>query len=77
MAYGERQVDLSILNQRPRPPSIAAYPVTRGYDPSDLGATIYSALGVDPASPVADRLGRPMRLNKGEVTKPLFIGSPV
>ncbi len=72
MAYGERQVDLSILNQRPRPPSIAAYPVTRGYDPSDLGAIIYSALGVDPASPVADGLGRPLRLNKGGVIQPLF-----
>jgi Protein of unknown function (DUF1501) len=54
---------------------IAAYPASRGYYPSDLGATIYSALGVDPAAEVADRLGRPLRLNSGEVIQPLFRGT--
>jgi hypothetical protein len=54
---------------------IAAFPASRGYYPSDLGATIYSALGVDPAAEVQDRLGRPMRLNSGEVIQPLFSGS--
>ncbi len=33
-----------------RSDKIGAYPATRGYYPSDLGATIYRALGVDPAS---------------------------
>ena len=56
---------------------IIAYPATRGYRPSDLGATIYSALGVDPASLVSDQLGRPLQLNQGEVIKPLFTGSSV
>ena len=56
---------------------IAAYPATRGYYPSDLGATIYSALGVDPASLVSDQLGRPLQLNQGEVIKPLFTGQSV
>jgi uncharacterized protein (DUF1501 family) len=56
---------------------IAAYPATRGYYPSDLGATIYTALGVDPASIVSDTLGRPMELNRGEVIRPLFSGAGV
>lgn len=54
---------------------IAAYPASRGYYPSDLGATIYSALGIDPQSEVTDRLGRPLALNRGEVMAPLFDGS--
>jgi hypothetical protein len=53
---------------------IAAYPATRGYYPSDLGATIYTALGVDPATVVHDQLGRPMELNRGAVIQPLFSG---
>jgi uncharacterized protein (DUF1501 family) len=54
---------------------IAAFPASKGYYPSDLGATIYSVLGVDLASIVHDRLGRPMRLNNGEVIQPLFRSS--
>ena len=54
---------------------IAAYPASRGYYPSDLGATIYQALGVDPASEVTDRLGRPLALNRGERIAALFDGS--
>jgi uncharacterized protein (DUF1501 family) len=54
---------------------IGAYPATRGYYPSDLGATIYRALGVDPSSEVTDRLGRPLALNRGEGIAPLFDGS--
>ena len=50
----------------------AAYPATRGWFPADLGATVYSALGIDPASTIVDRLGRPHRLNAGEVIAPLF-----
>jgi hypothetical protein len=54
---------------------IAAFPATRAYYPSDLGATVYAALGIDPAAEVRDRLGRPMRLNVGVVIKPLFSGT--
>ncbi len=53
---------------------IAAYPALKGYYPSDLGATIYTALGIDPGSEVTDRQGRPMRLNHGEVIQPLYSG---
>jgi len=55
--------------------AIAAYPATRPYRPSDLGATIYQALGVDPESEVRDRLNRPLRLNAGRVIEPLFTGA--
>jgi hypothetical protein len=51
---------------------IGAYPASRGFWPSDLGATIYAALGVDPASTVSDQLQRPLQLNRGEVIAPLF-----
>jgi hypothetical protein len=50
----------------------AAYPATRGWFPADLGATVYSVLGIDPASTIVDRLGRPHRLNAGEIIAPLF-----
>ncbi len=50
----------------------AAYPATRPYFPADLGATIYSTLGVDPESLVYDKLKRPHRLNAGEVIAPLY-----
>jgi len=50
----------------------AAYPATRGWYPADLGATIYTALGVHPGSKIIDRLGRPHRLNAGQVIHPLY-----
>ena len=46
---------------------LGAYPVTRSFGPPDLAATIYSALGVDPATELRDRLGRPIRLCSGRV----------
>lgn len=55
----------------------AALPVTRSYRPEDLGATIYQALGLNPATEIRDPLGRPLRLNGGEVIEPLFSGAPV
>lgn len=53
---------------------IAAYPAASPYYPSNLGATIYRALGVDPRTAIADRLNRPMHLNEGEPIRPLFTG---
>ena len=57
-----------------RTDKIAAYPVTRPYYPADIGATIYSALGVDLATEIHDPLGRPLRLNQGHVIEPLLAG---
>jgi hypothetical protein len=54
---------------------IGAFPATTPYSPDDLGATVYDVLGVDPASEVRDRQGRPVRLNRGEVIAPLFTGA--
>jgi uncharacterized protein (DUF1501 family) len=54
---------------------IGAYPVTPPYAPDDVGATVYHVLGVDPASEVRDRQGRPVRLNQGEVMRALFTGA--
>jgi len=54
---------------------IGAFPMTQSYWTSDLGATIYTALGVDPQSLVSDQQGRPLRLNNGKVIQPLYTGS--
>ena len=46
----------------------AAEPVTRGYTPADVAATIYSALGLDWQGYVPDFQGRPRRvLEEGRV----------
>ena len=50
----------------------AAYPDGKGYHPSDLGATVYTALGIDPRSTFFDLLDRPFELNQGEVISELF-----
>ena len=50
----------------------AAYPATRGWYPADLGATIFTALGIDPQSTMTDRLGRPHAVNAGQVITPLY-----
>ena len=49
-----------------------AYPAVQPYKPSDLGATVYSALGVEPGTEVIDRTGRPMTLNRGTPIRALF-----
>jgi hypothetical protein len=55
---------------------IGGFPATPPYSPDDVGATVYHVLGVDPASEVRDRQGRPVRLNRGEVIQALFTGRP-
>jgi len=52
----------------------AAFPLTKAYNPCDMGATVYSALGVDLATEIHDRLGRPLRLNVGQPIAPVFSG---
>jgi hypothetical protein len=54
---------------------IGAYPVTTPYSPDDVGATVYHLLGVDPASEMRDRQGRPVPLNRGVVMEALFTGA--
>jgi hypothetical protein len=43
----------------------AAYPARDPVTPSDLAATVYHALGIDPAQEIRDPLGRPHRLCLG------------
>ena len=51
---------------------VGAFPISRSFGPPDLAATIYGALGVDPATELRDRFGRPLRLCSGEVISPLY-----
>jgi hypothetical protein len=48
------------------------FPVTPGYTPYDIGATVYRALGVPADAEVRDPLGRPFRLNAGTPMSVLF-----
>ncbi len=54
-----------------------AYPATRAFSPNDLGATVYHLLGIPAEAEVHDRLGRPVRLNRGDVIESLFTGAEV
>ena len=51
---------------------MASDPISRAYYPADLGATVYSAMGIDPQSQIIDRIKRPHELNAGEVIGPLY-----
>ncbi len=55
-----------------RSDSLAAYPAENPVDPSDLTATIYHALGIDPAQIIRDREDRPIRLTEGNALTQLF-----
>jgi hypothetical protein len=52
-----------------------AFPTTTPYTPADVGATVYAALGVDPGSEIRDVQNRPVRLNAGQVMRPLYSGA--
>jgi hypothetical protein len=56
---------------------LGAHPISRSFDPPDLAATIYHALGVDPATELRDRLGRPLRVCSGEPIMPLYTAASV
>ena len=56
---------------------IGAYPASRPFTPADLAATIYRALGVDPATELTDRLNRPIALCRGEAISALYSGISV
>lgn len=55
--------------------NIAAYPASNPYYPSDLGATVFTALGVDPQAIIKDRVNRPMLATEGASIAPLFTGA--
>jgi uncharacterized protein (DUF1501 family) len=57
-----------------RSDAIAAHPVTRAYRHSDVAATVYTALGIDPLSEFVDIQGRAHRLNNGNVIEPIYTG---
>jgi hypothetical protein len=54
---------------------IGGYPVTTPFHPNDMGATIYTALGIDPHATIPDRLDRPRHLNQGQVMDVLYTGA--
>jgi hypothetical protein len=47
-------------------------PVTGAYTPSDLAATIFHLLGIDPAAEFRDPVGRPYRIVLGDPIMPLL-----
>ena len=55
-----------------RSDAIGAFPVTRPYTHADIGATVYAALGIDPATTIVDLQGRPAQLNRGEPIAALY-----
>ncbi len=52
----------------------AAAPLSKAYNPCDMGATVYHSLGVDTTTEIHDQLGRPLRLNVGQPILPVFTG---
>jgi len=60
-----------------RSDAVAAYPVTSPYRHSDVAATVYTALGIDPASEIHDIQGRPLRLNNGRIIQALYDGQEI
>ena len=51
---------------------IGAYPAEKSISPADLTATIYHALGINPAASINDRLDRAFILTEGKPLKDLF-----
>jgi hypothetical protein len=51
---------------------IGAYPATDPVSPDDLAATMFWALGIDPATEVYDTLKRPLRIATGDPLTSLF-----
>lgn len=52
--------------------ALGAYPATDPVTPADLAATVFWRFGLDPASDMHDRLGRPYRLADGQAIERLF-----
>lgn len=60
-----------------RSDAVSAYPLTEAFDHADVGATVYSALGIDPNTLLRDMQGRPLTLNHGRVMTPLYTAAGV
>jgi hypothetical protein len=60
-----------------RSDKFGAYPASSPFFPSDLGATIFDSLGLDPNSEVHDPLGRPLAISQGAVMGSLWSGASV
>jgi hypothetical protein len=52
---------------------IGAYPASAPVTPGDLAATLFAYFGLDPATEIIDRTGRPHRLAEGSVIGGLFV----
>jgi len=50
----------------------AAYPASNPVSPEDMLATVYTALGIDPAATLKDPLGRPLQVVEGQPLQALF-----
>jgi uncharacterized protein (DUF1501 family) len=44
---------------------IGAYPTSNAVRPDDIAATLFTCLGIDPATEVRDPLGRPLPISNG------------
>ena len=51
---------------------IAAYSETTPHSPGDVAATIFSSLGIDPASHYTDVVGRPIPIATGKPIGELY-----
>lgn len=49
-----------------------AYPADNPVSPEDITATLYAALGIDPATEITDALGRPFPLTTGRPIEAIF-----
>ncbi|MGV3721380.1 MAG: DUF1501 domain-containing protein [Actinomycetota bacterium] len=50
----------------------AGYPEGDAYTPSDIGATVYTAMGINPAAELRDLQDRPMAINNGRIISKLY-----
>ena len=46
---------------------IGAYPALGQARPDDISATLFHLMGIDPASEIRDRFGRPLAISRGKV----------
>ena len=51
---------------------LGAYPSTPAYSPADVAATIFAALGIDPAGHYRDALDRPYAISEGKVMRGVY-----
>jgi hypothetical protein len=51
---------------------MGAYPASDPVSPDDIAATMFYALGIDPATEVTDTLGRPLPIAAGEPITSIF-----